>query len=113
MMAKMLTFLMSLLILACVASAEMSSLTVAAVVKAFDEKQVTLQVQKRIVTVPRSVLKSHSLTVGAAIFVTLRGEQIDYLLPRQLQAGEPYSGSGSRQPASVQPADKPTNRPTK
>lgn len=77
------------------ARAEVSSLTIAAVVKSFDEQKVTLQVNKKIVTVPRTVVKQDSLTVGAAIFVTLRGEQIDYLLAGGNKA------KSSRQPASI------------
>lgn len=62
------------------ASAEMSAITVKASVVDFDEKSVTLSIDKKKVVVPRELVRKSEIQKGKKIQVTFRGEQISYLL---------------------------------
>ncbi len=59
--------------------AEMSAMTVAAIVKSFDDNSVTVQIHKRHIQIPRAQVAQKELRVGTAIFLTFRGEQIERL----------------------------------
>jgi len=62
-----------------VSRAEMRVVTVAAIVKAFDESTVMVQIDRRQLTIPRNQVNQKELRVGTAIFLTFRGEQIERL----------------------------------
>jgi hypothetical protein len=76
-----------------VAFAEMSSVRLEATVKSFDEKFVTIQLNKRTVRVPRSVVGNKTLKAGSIVQITFRGDEIDYLFPTD--------GGSERSPASA------------
>ena len=83
------------LLITSVALGEMSSVRLNAKVKSFDEKFVTIQLNKRTVRIPRSVVADKELKAGGMVQITFRGEEIDYLFPP-----DRADGSSERSPAS-------------
>ena len=84
-----------LLVASSVSFAEMSSVRLNAKVKSFDDKFVTIQLNKRAVRVPREIVGKRELKAGSMIQLTFRGDQIDYLFSN-LHVGD----SKERSPAS-------------
>jgi len=94
--------------------ADMTSITVAASVHAFDAKTVTLQVNKKRVVVPRELVLKADLHTGEAVMVTFNGANISYLFktssvdlsvksivePSPSQIIDPTAHSSIRKPAS-------------
>lgn len=69
------------------AQAEVSAITVAAKVKSFDEKTVTVIVHRRVVVLPRSSVTARDLKTGDAVLITLRGDQVRYLFEASSEKG--------------------------
>lgn len=103
-MMKGFSLVLSLLVLLIlgneIAHGEMRAVTVAAVVKSFSEKTVTVRVQNREITLPRSAVRQKRLSVGLAILLTLHGDQIEYLFKSVA------SSDSDRKPASEIPQPK-------
>lgn len=95
-------FLLALALLALsfarAARAELSEVTVAAVVKAFDDATVTVQIHRKELRVPRAQVRQGDLRIGTAIFVTFRGEQVNDLFKGLAlnQAGRQPASKSSR-----------------
>jgi hypothetical protein len=76
------------------AKAEMSVMTVAGKVATFNETSVTVIINKKKIRLPRSLIKTEGFKAGDAVLITLRGEEIKFLLSQP-------DDSALRSPASA------------
>lgn len=77
------------------AHAEMSAVKVSVFVKSVDQKSVTIRLDQREITLPRSLIRNDRLRAGSAIVITLHGDEIRYLFKNVATA------ESGRRPASV------------
>jgi hypothetical protein len=71
----------------------MRNVTIAGKVTAFDEKTVTVIVNKKKFQIPRGFVKARDFKAGDAVLISLRGEDIKYFLA-------PDDSTMARSPAS-------------